>query len=253
MSERSSGPHASISTSELSIVSDPWLATIMARDVHRVTGVWTVRQEHDTLREIRRLLSRPGFVFARIATHEVGTSHRLEECGLRLVDTALTLEAQPLPSVKTVGGRVRFAVSADEATVLDIARHSFRYSRFHLDPDIPRSLADEVKAQWARNFFSRQRGDYMVIAEHEGRVVGFLQAISAADQALCIDLIAVHPDHRGLGLAGEMIRFASRECERPRALRVGTQSANIPSLMLYHKLGFRVAASHHVFHSHGPL
>lgn len=85
-------------------MSDPWLATIMARDVHRVTGVWTVRQEHDTLREIQRLLSRPGFVFARIATHEVGTSHRLEECGLRLVDTALTLEAQPPPSVKTVGG-----------------------------------------------------------------------------------------------------------------------------------------------------
>lgn len=234
-------------------MSDSWLATIMAREVHRVTGVWEVRQEHHTLREIRQLLSRPGFVFARIATHEVGTSHRLEECGFRLVDTALTLEAQLPASVETAGRRVRFAVSADEAAVFDIARQSFRYSRFHLDPEIPRSLADEVKAQWAKNFFSRQRGDYMVIAEHDGLVVGFLQAISAADRVLCIDLIAVHPDHRGLGLAAEMIRFAFRECGRPCAIRVSTQSANIPSLMLYHKLGFRVAASHHVFHSHGPL
>ncbi|MCS6289228.1 MAG: GNAT family N-acetyltransferase [Nitrospira sp.] len=253
MSDRSSDAPAPHSVRGLSIVPDTWLATIMNRDVHRVTGVWWEKDQGSTaLQELRRLTFQSGFAFARIATQEVRTSHHLEECGFRIVDTALTLEAPRLSDVETTSFRVRFATSEDASAVVDIARQSFRYSRFHLDPEIPRVLADEIKARWAGNFFSRQRGDYMVVAEQDGRVVGFLQLVTAADHVLMIDLIAVLPDSRGLGLAAAMIRFACMACGRPRMVRVGTQSANLPSLSLYHKLGFQVVASNHIFHHHGP-
>lgn len=251
MSDLSSGLRVPTSASSLSIVPDAWLATIMNRNVHRVTGALEEGQE-GVVEELRLLTNRPGFVFARVATHEVRTSHRLEECGFRLVDTALTLAVKHISDAEANDVRVRFAEAGDEAAVLDLAGRSFRYSRFHLDPDIPRPLADEIKTRWAGNYFSGQRGDYMAVAERGGRVVGFLQLLVAADQGLIIDLIAVHPDHRGLGLAEAMIRFAFTACGRPGPVRAGTQSANLPSLALYHKLGFHVVASNHVFHHHGP-
>lgn len=252
MSDRPLKVSRSHSVRGLSIVPDAWLATIMNRDVHRVTGVWEKDEGNPVRQELRRLTLRPGFAFAKIATQEVRTSHQLEECGFRIVDTALTLETRRLSHVGTAGSRVRLATSDDAATVVGIARQSFRYSRFHLDPDIPLSLADEIKARWAGNFFSGQRGDYMVVAECDGRVVGFLQLIAAADHVLMIDLIAVHPDSRGLGLAAAMIGFAGKACGHPRMVRVGTQSANFPSLSLYHKLGFQVVSSSYIFHHHGP-
>jgi len=251
MSELPSGLRVPTSASGLSIVSDAWLAAIMERHVHRVTGVLEEGQEH-VVDALRLLTDRPGFVFARVATHEVRTCHRLEEIGFRLVDTALTLEVKTISDAETRGAGVRFARSEDEAAVLDLAGHSFRYSRFHLDPDIPRALADEIKTRWAGNYFSGQRGDYMVVAEQDGRVMGFLQLLIAADRGLIIDLIAVHPDHRGSGVAAAMIRFGFTACGRPGTVRAGTQSANVPSLALYHKLGFHIVASSHVFHHHGP-
>ncbi|WHZ25201.1 MAG: hypothetical protein OJF47_004313 [Nitrospira sp.] len=251
MSDLPQGHRVLPSARGLSIVPDAWLATIMNRNVHRVTGVLEEGQKN-VVEELRLLTNQPGFVFARVATQEVRTSHWLEALGFRLVDTALLLEASGLSEVVTQGTRVRFATSEDQAAVLDIARCSFRYSRFHLDPCIPRTLADEIKAQWAGNYFSRQRGDHMAVAEQDGRVVGFLQLLVAADQVLIIDLIAVHPDHRGSGLAAEMIRFVFAACGRFRMIRAGTQSANLPSLALYHKLGFHVVESSHIFHYHKP-
>ncbi|MCC6967285.1 MAG: GNAT family N-acetyltransferase [Nitrospira sp.] len=252
MSDQPSDVSVPHSVRGLSIVPDAWLATIMNRDVHRITGVWEEQEGITTLQELRQLTLRPGFAYAKIATQEVRTSHQLEECGFRIVDTALTLETPRLRHVGTAGPLVRLATSNDAPRVVDIARQSFRYSRFHVDPDIPLSLADEIKARWAGNFFSRQRGDYMVVAEHDGRVVGFLQLIAAAEQVLMIDLVAVLPDFRGLGLAAAMIGFASMTCGHPRMVRVGTQSANLPSLALYYKLGFQVVSSSHIFHHHGP-
>ncbi|ULA68716.1 MAG: GNAT family N-acetyltransferase [Nitrospira sp.] len=236
----------------VSIAPDPWLATIMNREVHRVTGMWDESDRSTARQKLRELILRPGFAFAKVATQDVRTSHELEEYGFRIVDTALTLETRGLSTGGTVSARVRKAIPEDASAVVNIARQSFRFSRFHLDPDIPPGLANEIKARWAGNFFSRQRGDHMVVAEQDGRVVGFLQLIAAADSVLVIDLIAVQPDARGMGLAAGMIEFANQACGRPRMVRAGTQSANLPSLALYHKLGFQVVSTSHMFHLHGP-
>jgi ribosomal protein S18 acetylase RimI-like enzyme len=68
---------------------------------------------------------------------------------------------------------------------------------------------------------------------------------------LVIDLIAVEKDHRGQGLAKEMILFAASACGNPQALRAGTQSVNTASLSLYEKLGFRIVSTSYVLHHHG--
>jgi ribosomal protein S18 acetylase RimI-like enzyme len=239
-----------VSVGGLSIARDPWLTAIMLRDVRRVSGAVENGAESEAEQAVSDLTRRPGFSYARVPTHDLGTSRLLERCGFYVVDTGITLETRGLPERRGGEGNVRLARAEDQSAVEAIARHSIVYSRFHLDPEIPRSLAQEIKAQWAGNYFRGQRGDSMVVAEREGEVAGFLQLIHAAGGVLVIDLIAVAEAHRRHGLARQMIGFAV-SAEQPHTVRAVTQSTNIGSLALYQGLGFCIVATNYVFHHHG--
>jgi len=252
MSRVSSNAQQSTAAGGLSITPDPWLSDVMSREVQRVSGTVDEEGEVQAARGLRVVTERPGFRYARVPTHDLRTSHLLERQGFSIVDTGITLEVRNMAGGGG-RGRARLAQATDQKAVEQIARHSFTYSRFHLDPWIPQDLADEIKAQWAGNYFRRQRGDYMVVAEQVGVVAGFLQLLKAADGALVIDLIAVAMEHREQGLAEEMIRFAASVCGHPQVLRAGTQCANTGSLGFYQKLGFRIASSSYVFHNHGAV
>jgi ribosomal protein S18 acetylase RimI-like enzyme len=134
--------------------------------------------------------------------------------------------------------------------VVEVAGRSFKYSRFHLDRAIPAELANKIKAAWVGNYFAGRRGQQMVIALVEGTIGGFVQLLYSQDKILTIDLIAVAENQRRKGIAGDMIAFAEAECGPFEHIRVGTQIANIPSMRLYEKLGFRVTEAHYVFHYH---
>ena len=134
-----------------------------------------------------------------------------------------------------------------------IAARSFRTSRFHLDPSIPNETADRIKAAWAENYFAGHRGDLMLIAEQDGEVAGFLQALRGSNDTLVIDLLAVAEAAARRGLARAMIERLAAEArgQQASALRVGTQAANLPSCRLYESLGFRLTAAETVLHFHG--
>jgi ribosomal protein S18 acetylase RimI-like enzyme len=237
----------------LRIDPDAWLAGLMRRAVNRVAGPVVPGTEADATRALAALAATPGFAYARVPTTDVSFGHLLENAGFRLVDTGITLEAATIAGTSRSMGETRLAHAGDATAVVEIARTAFRYSRFHLDPRIPTALANDIKREWAANYFRGQRGDHMVVAERSGSVVGFLQLLAGKDGVLTIDLIAVAEAHRGRGLAADMIRFAARECGKPVRLRVGTQAANVASLRLYERLGFAVAATSHVFHLHAPV
>lgn len=236
----------------LSIVEDAWLSRVMARTVRCVNG--TVEKDGEMLaqRTLQQITDRPGFSYARVPTHHVRTSQLLERSGFHVVDAGITLETREVPERGGEAGRARLARAEDQSTVEEIARRSFIYSRFHLDPGIPKHLADEIKTQWVGNYFRGQRGNYMVVGERAGQVTGFLQLINAPG-ALVIDLIAVEENHRGQGFAEAMIRYAVSACGNPKALRASTQSANTVSLSLYAKLGFRIVSTSYVLHHHGSV
>lgn len=231
---------------------DRWLAAVLGRSVQRVSGTISPGEKDENVNLLRTVAAAPGFAYARVPASEVFSAQLLEDAGFRLVDSSVTLETGKIDVATPATACARMARGGDAAAVEHIARSAFHYSRFHLDPRIPKQLADEIKAQWAGNFFRGGRGDYMVVAEHEGAIAGFLQLLAGADGTLTIDLIAVAEGRRGRGLASGMIGFAARACGRPTRIRVGTQAANIASLRLYERLGFTVSATGYVFHCHGP-
>jgi GNAT superfamily N-acetyltransferase len=220
---------------------DVWLAEVMARPVHRVTIDGIAGNVLDAPR---------GFYHGRIVTDGVEEKSALEALGFRIVDTGITLELTAVRSERGSFPGIRPAVPQDRQAVMEIARNGFRQSRFHLDRAIPREVANEIKAQWAGNYFRGARGDHMVVAEAGDRIVGFLQLLRAADGALVVDLIAVDASRRGQGFGRAMIGYASAAFAKQSRLRVGTQVANTGSLRFYEDLGFRAVASTYALHLH---
>lgn len=227
---------------------DPWLSAVLARFAWRVT----MEPSGTPLAELRA--SGLQFATAKLSAADTSSVNALESFGFRVVDTALSFDADAVVSVDP-DSRVRFARADDAHEVEAVAGAAFRFSRFHLDRAIPVDLAHRMKAEWAANWFRGTRGDGMIVAEDAGRVAGFLQLLWSRDGRLVIDLIGVAAGSRARGLARAMIGLAARQgtgdSRRPNGLRVGTQAANVPSVRLYESLGFRLSDSQYVLHFHG--
>jgi len=236
------------------LTADPWLAGYLGGEAYRLAspadGLPGDRHPLHTC-QARPV---PVFIYAKIPTTWITAIEACETEGFRLVDTNLTLEKTvevgALPARSPIG--IRPARPDDRAAVVELARHGFEYSRFHLDPHIPRPTADAVKAGWVDSFFAGKRGEAMLVAVAGNQPVGFLQLLYPDAETIVIDLIAVAPTYRGQGVAGAMIGVAQKAPGRTR-VKVGTQAANISSLRLYEKLGFRLIDSSYVLHFHNAL
>lgn len=190
----------------------------------------------------------PGFCYAKVPVSEITTLKRFEGQGFNVIDTAVTFSR--VVRKEAVSRFSRLSKPSDRKAVRDIAASSFSKTRFHLDPEIPREKANELKASWAENFFDGKRGSAMVVAEVNGNVAGFLQLLGTDTDTMTIDLIAVAENHRGKGLASDMIAFAESYFTTPTKVVVGTQVSNSQSIRLYEKIGFSFSHAAYVVHRH---
>ena len=238
---------------------DPWLTEMLGFDVFRLEIDDLLADKFNDSRSEERqmvdsILKRNVMVYSKIGPISIKSSSFLFNRGFRLVDTNLLMkkelrgqygeESCVYPDVQ-----IRFARAEDEKGVVALARRSFYLSRFHLDQDIRLEDANDLKAEWARNYFRGTRGQEMVVAVQHGLIIAFLQLLYLTDQ-LAIDLIAVDSDYRSRGIGKKIIRYAISHCRNFTKMRVGTQIANTPSIKLYESLGFKVDSFQHVFHYH---
>lgn len=200
-------------------------------------------------------------VWAKVPSNDISRVNQLQHVGFRLIVTEVQFEhafadAPPtsLAQASAVSVHIRPAEPADEVAVGAIAAEAFTEDRFHRDTAIDATAASRVKEMWARNFFKGLRGDRMFVAENmDGSVVGFAQLLDV-DGATIIDLIAVATRAQGMGV-GRLLTAATIASASiaSRAVRVGTQLTNTPSLRLYAREGFTIAESSYVLHRHPDL
>jgi ribosomal protein S18 acetylase RimI-like enzyme len=193
------------------------------------------------------------FAHVKVDVADVSALWRLIDKRFRIVDVNVTLDSSTFPD--RVDGDVRFAAPSDCDAVARIAGSSFPYSRFHLDPLIASDVANTIKSEWARSYFSGGRGDGMVVAEWEGNVVGFAQLLWQTGDRLVVDLIGVDPTYRGQGVGRSLIAYACKcgtgDGHRPGTIQAGTQVANISSIRFYESMGFCLIGATYVLHHHG--
>jgi ribosomal protein S18 acetylase RimI-like enzyme len=199
------------------------------------------------------LLHEHVFAYCKVGSSALSHVAFLERHDFHLIDTNITFTKRVSPiCIEPADFEIRFATPADEPQTVDLAERSFSYSRFHLDTSFSIQSANAIKGEWVRNYFRGERGDSMVIASIEGKIVAFLQLFYEKDQALVIDLIAVDRGHRGKGIGKSIISYAETYCRGFKKVKVGTQLANLASLSFYENMGFRIISSQYVFHYHNP-
>jgi GNAT superfamily N-acetyltransferase len=226
----------------MSAAHDVWLSGLLGKPAYHVHLGEKLLQGGD--------LPRGSFLDAKVPVADVATLSALQDLGFKVIDTNVQLTRKAARIDPPVAG-VRFAMPGDESALRDLAAGSFVESRFYRDPRIGDDVASQVKREWAGNFFSGKRGEWMVVAEEDEKITGFLQLLRGNDDVVIIDLVAVAPDFRGRGLARSMIAFAAQQClGRAADMLVGTQIANVGSLSLYDALNFRISSADYVLHLH---
>jgi GNAT superfamily N-acetyltransferase len=222
---------------------DRWLAEIVGTPAFRADA-----SDADAVRE--HLAGRNAFYFAKVDTADVAATKALLGLGFFVADVNVTFAVAPgglarKPSAVAVG---QVPAGRGEA-VMNVARDSFRFTRFHLDPLITKAVADAVKKEWVRNYVDGKRGDHLFVATQAGEPVGFLAALKTKESAI-IDLVGVHPSAQRGGVGRALIQaFADHYADLPELI-VGTQVANVPSIRLYESMGFRLKWSQYVLHLH---
>ena len=243
----------------MSIAPDAWLSTTLTRPVFAVHLPADAEREAAVQAIAEHAARHVGaFYFAKLSPLDLTGVSALSRAGFQMVEASLglgrSLGDAPLDG-ETNGG---VAVDAFDGRwrdeVLDVAGSCFRYSRFHVDPRFERSLADHVKREWIRSYVERRRGDCLLVAHDRGEALGFaamLVAPRTGGPAAVIDLIGVRPGDQQRGVGQALVRAAmARYAPRCTAIEVGTQAANVPSVRLYERNGFRLIRSGLVLHLH---
>ena len=244
-----------LTKNDKNLIYDAWLSKMLQVNVYEVLMSRELVQKNsngwgDLLGQ---LSSHPLFLYSRIPTDDLTAIESLEKFNFNLIDTNVIYD-KPIwvPPSLTGCYHLRFVNPEDRTQVVELARQLFVYSRFHQDPYIRKETANHIKAEWANNYFKGERGDQMIIASDNQSIVGFLQLILEQDKTIKIDLVGVAEQYRGMGIASDMIRYAEKQNQNFLRIITGTQIANIASIRLYEKMGFRAVASKYIFHYHSP-
>lgn len=249
----------------LNLAAKPWESELLGKNILALAwnapcdsiaedqeDIWTQKLVW-VQKELERF--KPCLYIARIPALNYQASRALENAGFHLVECYLELD-HSLDQVPSVTGEnlIRPFVKDEIAKLEDIAKESFQYSRFHMDPQIPPDQAKLTRSEWVKNA-CLGRADVVLVAEVETQPVGFVIGMKKCLQEKMVgklDLIAVHPDYRrrklGYDLTVEFLNYCQEQ--KYSLVTVGTQAHNIPSLRMYEQTGFFMSQSFYTYHKH---
>jgi dTDP-4-amino-4,6-dideoxy-D-galactose acyltransferase len=191
----------------------------------------------------------------RVDASDASSLHLLEESGFITVDAILTfaLDLNSHPSAELTNDfGIRLATAADAEPAAALARNSYLHDRFHCDPSITKSRADELHATWLRNSCTGKAADAVILAEDAAGLLGFVTCAVRRDTAdrlgrtvgtIVLVAAAARARGRGVGYAMTMAALEWFRQQGCKIVEVGTQLRNLTASRLYQRCGFRLAGS----------
>lgn len=177
------------------------------------------------------------YVVARRPQGEWQRLHAFQRAGFVVVDGILTFRK----ALTAMGGdREAVPAGAEDADQLAaLAARNFSFSRFHNDPLLTQSQAEQVHAEWVRNSCLGSAADAVWKIESEGVAAGFVTC-KIKDGVGEIVLICVAREFAGRGLG---LKLMSRACDwfldkGIKTVQIQTQTHNLAAMALYFKSGF---------------
>ncbi len=239
----------------MNIKKDQWLENILGKPV------WMLEGDFSTFASLQEL-SKEGFATYKCDASTAQKPKDMARFGFELIDTQMffQLHRKNLQNFKqqTSSYKISFLDSSCDNQhqineVCTIASNYLTGTRFHKDERIDNRIACQIKSDWVKSYFLKNRGHEMVVAQNDtGQMVGFIIFIKNNNTIFTIDLIAVDGLHQGNNLGSLMMLYFlfSKKYNNVDMLAVGTQITNIRAIRLYEKFGFLLCNAQHVYHAH---
>ena len=195
-------------------------------------------------------------LIARCSTADLATAQDMETHGFSLMDTLLyyrfDLAKRAIPK-DTGEFPVRSLRPGDEEQVRKVAAAAFKgyMGHYHADRRLDPRQCDEGYVSWAeRSCIPKTAADEVIVAEHNGRIVGFATLRLNSPQEVEGLLYGVAPECQGRGICRS---FMIRSLEWSRAqgaqrMIISTQVGNVSMQKVWCRVGFEPSHSYYTFH-----
>lgn len=188
----------------------------------------------------------------RVSTDDKETLIKLLESKYLLVDTLVTYKfdcSKTVLNEMTHKCIIRDYQEKDLSELINFAQKSFKIDRFHSDPSLDNTYADDYYAKWIENS-CKGYSDRVVVAELDGEAVGFTTCkLPDAEGNSKIVLSAVSEKSRGKGVYTSMIHEGLKWLQdKSKYITVGTQINNYPVQKTWNNLGLYLTESSYVLH-----
>jgi ribosomal protein S18 acetylase RimI-like enzyme len=181
-------------------------------------------------------------LYALVDAGDADVLRRLESDGYRFADVRVTLRQSPRGEAPLSAQTCRRAGAGDVAALREIAAMSHTDSRYFRDPGFDRARCAELYATWIEKSVGGYE-DAVWVAEHEGRVAGYITCARKPEGIGQIGLFAVAGEAQGRGLGTALVRqalawFLAEGCA---PVDVVTQGCNARAQQVYQRAGFVTA------------
>lgn len=168
-----------------------------------------------------------------------------EQAGFHLVDVRVVFEKETgaRDARETPNVVVRRWRDEDLPTLETVAVDSYRDSRFWFDRRFARDRVAELYREWLIKS-CRGFADDVLVAEVEGRPVGFITCHIDSPARGRIGLVGVVAMLRGKGVGHALVRAADEYASErgAREIEVATQARNVSAQRLYQRAGFTTSS-----------
>ncbi len=200
-------------------------------------------------------LKKPFFITLRTKyknkhTKRIIDSIKIANLKIKLTSTMVSFERKYREN-KKVYLNCREAKKNDIPQLKKICLEDTSNSRFFNDLSLPLKFRKTYRAEWILNFFKKKRGDILIAAYKNKKVIGFILMLKKSF-GLQIDLIVSSKNYQNKKVGTSLINYVNNNfLKKDNIIKAGTQLDNVKANKIYKKLGFiKKKDKSYVYHIH---
>jgi dTDP-4-amino-4,6-dideoxy-D-galactose acyltransferase len=139
--------------------------------------------------------------------------------------------------------------SLPNAALEALALESGVFSRFNVDPKIPKEQFESLYKLWILNSVNKKIADAVFVARDRGKIFG-MATVSTKNDCGHIGIIAVDKSMRRRHVGVDLVHTAQNwfVLQNSKTAQVVAQKDNVAACNLYEKCGFHIEKTEHFYH-----
>ena len=197
------------------------------------------------------LKQKKNFIQAKVQASESSILDTLQKLEFLFVESEVRFE-KPIDKEESTPEFVRFSNQENIATIMNLASHAFKSSRFR-HPWFKETDSSRFYAEWSKNAILKTYDDVCLKIESplSDQILGFVTAKMINSTTAKIGLICVAEKHINQKLGSRLLKAIEQWSIRQGAKKiiVATQGSNLKAISFYLKNGYSLKGLNYWFYN----